>query len=135
VLQLSASYSIASCRIPDQSLTTTCCAANAISADLDLVLKRGRAIWCDEVSPKVVPDVYRRSKAPVMASFDLDAFGQSEAPGVSAPAPSGLGAGLWFAAAYEAGRSSVASSADVVQLSPLLDVGDQTARLAALTVW
>jgi formiminoglutamase len=63
---------------------------------LDFVLQRGQAIWCDEVSPKVIRDLYRKSQAPVMASFDLDAVGQSEAPGVSAPAPSGLGAELWF---------------------------------------
>jgi formiminoglutamase len=102
---------------------------------LDFVLQRGEAIWCEEVSLRLIRDLYRKSKAPVMASFDLDAVGQSEAPGVSAPAPSGLGAELWFAAAYEAGKSPVVSSVDVVELSPPLDLGDQTARLAALTVW
>jgi formiminoglutamase len=68
-------------------------------------------------------------------SFDLDAVHQAEAPGVSAPNPSGLRSELWLQAAYAAGRTAAVTSADVVELNPRVDRDGQTARLAALTVW
>jgi formiminoglutamase len=70
-----------------------------------------------------------------MVSFDLDALNQGEAPGVSAPNAAGLSSALWLAAAYVAGRSRAVTSADVVELNPRVDRDDQTARVAALTVW
>jgi formiminoglutamase len=102
---------------------------------VEFVRQHGRAIWRDEVSPRVVQELSRGSRAPLLVSFDLDAVGQPEAPGVSAPSPVGLGTVLWFAAAYAAGQSPAVTSADIVELNPRVDVGGQTARVAALTAW
>jgi formiminoglutamase len=104
-------------------------------AHLEFVQQHGRAIWRDEVTTEVIHDIYRETRKPTLVSFDLDAIRQSEAPGVSAPTAGGLGSELWLDSAYQAGRSSAVSSADVVELNPEVDQDDQTARLAAITVW
>ena len=104
-------------------------------AHLKLVAGQGRAIWADELSTDMVDDLYRSLTTPALVSFDLDAVHQAEAPGVSAPNPSGLRGELWLHAAYAAGRATAVTSADVVELNPRVDRDGQTARLAALTVW
>jgi formiminoglutamase len=102
---------------------------------LAYVQRRGRAIWRDELSGETIDRIYGSMASPTMVSFDLDAINQGEAPGVSAPNGAGLGGELWLGAAYAAGRCPAVSSADVVELNPLVDRDDQTGRLAALTVW
>ncbi len=104
-------------------------------AHLELVQRQGRAVWWDEVSPRYIEVLYSGVEPPTLVSFDLDAVSQAEAPGVSAPNPSGLSSDLWLKAAFEAGRSTAVTSADVVELNPRFDPDGQTARLAALTVW
>lgn len=103
-------------------------------AHLEFVQRHGRAVWRDEVSHRTIAELYR-GETPLMVSFDLDAVSQAEAPGVSAPNPGGLPGELWLAAAYAAGCSPTVASADVVELNPRVDIGGQTARLAALTAW
>lgn len=95
----------------------------------------GDFVWRDDVTEKTPAEIYSRTEGPVMASFDLDAVRQSEAPGVSAPSPYGLPVETWLRAAEDAGRSPNVTSIDVVELNPRFDVDDRTARLAALTVW
>jgi formiminoglutamase len=104
-------------------------------AHLELVKRQGRAVWRDEVSPRYIEVLYSGVESPTLVSFDLDAVSQAEAPGVSAPNPTGLSSDLWLKAAFEAGRSAAVTSADVVELNPRFDPDGQTARLAALTVW
>jgi formiminoglutamase len=104
-------------------------------AHLEFVKQHGMAIWRDEVVPETIHSLYREAASPVLASFDLDAVDQAEAPAVSAPNVGGLSSELWLLAAYLAGRSSAVTSADVVELNPRVDRDGQTARLAALTVW
>ncbi len=99
------------------------------------VERQGRVVWRDDVSPERIAQLYRSTDAPAMASFDLDAVNESEAPGVSAPNAAGLSSDLWIEAAYQAGRSPAVSSADIVELNPAVDRDGQTARLAAVTVW
>lgn len=92
-------------------------------------------VWHDAVTPERVDDLYARMTGTHMVSFDLDAVDQSQAPGVSAPAVGGLAVGLWLQAAFEAGRCGAVASIDVSELNPTVDLDQQTARLAALTVW
>ncbi len=99
------------------------------------VEQHGRVVWRDEVSPERIAQLYRSVDRPALVSFDLDAVSEAEAPGVSAPNSAGLTSDLWLEAAYLAGRSAAVSSADVVELNPVVDRDGQTARLAALTVW
>jgi formiminoglutamase len=104
-------------------------------AHLEFVRQHGTAVWREEVVPQSIPTLYRGGSPPMLASFDLDAVDQAEAPGVSAPNAAGLSSELWLAAAYQAGRCPAVTSADVVELNPRVDRDGQTARLAALTVW
>lgn len=71
----------------------------------------------------------------LMVTFDMDAVDQSQAPGVSAPCANGLPSDLWLTAAYLAGRNEQATSFDLSELNPRHDRDNQTAKLAALTVW
>lgn len=104
-------------------------------AHLQFVQQHGRALWRDEVSHTTIDELYRAVAGPSMASFDLDAVIEAEAPGVSAPNTGGLSTDLWLAAAYAAGRSRAVGSADVVEENPAFDQDGRTARLAALTTW
>jgi formiminoglutamase len=104
-------------------------------AHYEFVRQHGRALWRDEVTAEAIQQLYRGTGSPALVSFDLDAVSQAEAPGVSAPNPGGLSSELWLQAAYQAGRCSAVTSADVVELNPSVDRDHQTARLAALTVW
>jgi formiminoglutamase len=99
------------------------------------VERHGRAVWRDDLSVERIAQLYRSVDNPTLVSFDLDAVTEAEAPGVSAPNAAGLPSDLWIEAAYQAGRSAAVSSADVVELNPMVDRDGQTARLAALTVW
>ena len=99
------------------------------------VERHGRVVWRDDVTLERIAQLYRSADNPTMASFDMDAVNEAEAPGVSAPNPGGLTSELWIEAAYQAGRSAAVASADVVELNPAFDRDGQTARLAALTVW
>jgi formiminoglutamase len=104
-------------------------------AHLEYVRKHGRAVWREEVTRETIDELYRGVAGPTLVSFDLDAIGDAEAPGVSAPNSAGLASELWLAAANSAGRCPAVTSADVVELNPAVDRDNQTVRLAALTLW
>jgi formiminoglutamase len=61
----------------------------------------------------------------------LDVFKASLAPGVSAPQPLGIGAEYVLGALKLLKKSKKVVSMDIVELSPRLDVGDRTAKLAS----
>lgn len=65
-------------------------------------------------------------------SIDLDGLDQSVAPGVSAPNP--LGLGVWHAAelAERAGQDARVIHFDLMELNPVYDRDNHTARTAAL---
>lgn len=71
----------------------------------------------------------------LMVTFDMDAVDQSKAPGVSAPCANGLSSDLWLKAAYLAGRDKQVTSFDLSEVNPQHDRDNQTATLAALTIW
>lgn len=114
-------------------------------AHLDFIAAHhGRAVYAAALTEEVIAGIYSGLSnerlytglaGEVLVSFDLDTLAESAAPGVSAPNPLGLPARLWIRAAEGAGLCPAVRSIDVVELSPPLDRNDQTARLAALTVW
>jgi formiminoglutamase len=105
-------------------------------AHLEFLADRGgRALFAPDLSAENVGAFYTACAGDVLASFDLDALDQSAAPGVSAPNAAGLSPELWLHAAERAGACTAVRSVDVVELNPSFDRDDQTARLAALTVW
>jgi formiminoglutamase len=95
----------------------------------------GRHVWQHELSEAAIDQIVRSLPSPAMASFDMDAIHESQAPGVSAPTAMGIDSQLWLHAAQQIGRSPAVTSVDLVELSPQLDRDKQTVRLAALTVW
>lgn len=69
-----------------------------------------------------------------MVSFDIDAVRSSDAPGVSAPSPTGFFAEEILQAAFECGTSSHVGMIDIAEVNPNFDVDNRTAKLAALVV-
>lgn len=67
-------------------------------------------------------------------SFDLDAVHSSDAPGVSAPFPTGLTAEEFLTAALFAGKRRKTKIIDIAEMNPKYDVDGRTARLAALAL-
>lgn len=67
-------------------------------------------------------------------SFDLDAVHSADAPGVSAPLPTGLTPEEFLTAALFAGKRRKTKIIDIVELNPKYDIDNRTARLAALAV-
>jgi formiminoglutamase len=99
---------------------------------------QGRFVFRDALDAAAIRAMYRSppgASVGVLASFDIDAVDQGQAPGVSAPAAGGMSSDLWLMAAHQAGRNHAVTSADIVETNPALDRDGQTARLAALTVW
>ncbi len=100
---------------------------------------QGRFVFRDALDAAAIRAAYRAQPGAgpvgVLASFDIDAVDQGQAPGVSAPAAGGMSSDLWLMAAHQAGRNHAVTSADIVETNPALDRDGQTARLAALTVW
>jgi formiminoglutamase len=116
------------------------CGLNAFStakAHLDYLKEHGcRAIFRDDgISPKTVHELILSLRGDAFVSFDLDALSQLQAGSVSAPNAHGLGLQFWTMAADGAGANPGVRSIDIVELCPPLDRDDQTARVAALTVW
>lgn len=71
---------------------------------------------------------------PAFVSFDIDCCAQACAPAVSAPSADGLAPRQATEAAWLAGRAAGVRLFEVVELNPLFDRDQQTARLAATIV-
>lgn len=109
---------------------------SAAAAHLEFVREHGGDyVWGFDLSREAVGDLYRQLEEPAMVTFDLDGVDQAFAPGVSAPATGGISAELWLYAAYSAGRCPAVGSCDIVELNPRYDRDDQTAKLAAFSLW
>jgi formiminoglutamase len=67
-------------------------------------------------------------------SLDMDGFSSAYAPGVSAPSADGFTPSEIGAALREAARMPSMTSFDVVELNPLYDVDERTAKLAATMI-
>lgn len=98
--------------------------------------KGGDYLFRDETNVTSISGIFHQHNSDhLMVTFDMDAVDQSQAPGVSAPCANGLPADLWLMAAYLAGRNEQVSSFDLSEVNPLHDRDNQTAKLAALTIW
>ncbi|RFP64665.1 hypothetical protein D0N36_12955 [Hymenobacter lapidiphilus] len=71
---------------------------------------------------------------PAFVSFDIDCCAQAYAPGVSAPSADGLTPCQATEAAWLAGGAAGVRLFEVMELNPLFDRDQQTARLAATVV-
>lgn len=96
----------------------------------------GRVLFRDETNITSFSGLFHETDSErIMVTFDMDAVDQAFAPGVSAPCTNGLQPDLWLTAAYLAGRNEKVMSFDLSEVNPDYDRDNQTAKLAALTVW
>jgi formiminoglutamase len=110
--------------------------SSVAKAHLDFVHDHGgRVHWGESLTRGTINGIYQALPGAAAVSFDLDAVDGAFAPGVSAPAVGGLATAVWLEAAYQAGLSAAVRSIDIVELNPLLDRDNQTAKLAAATLW
>ncbi len=110
--------------------------ASAAKKHLEFVDLRGGFCFEEELSPKMVSDTLDQIKAPhIMATMDMDAVHQAEAPGVSAPNAGGVSARLWLKIALILGQHPRVSSFDLAEVNPKYDRDNATIKLAALTLW
>ncbi|MCS6808651.1 MAG: formimidoylglutamase, partial [Bacteroidota bacterium] len=70
----------------------------------------------------------------IMVSIDMDAVRSSDAPGVSAPSPTGFMAEELLEAVFLASKDSRVGLIDIVEVNPQYDIDGRTAKLAALVV-
>ena len=68
---------------------------------------------------------------PAFVSFDLDGCAEAFAPAVSAPSADGFTPRQAVEAAFMSGQQAQVRLFEVVELNPLFDRDNQTARLAA----
>jgi formiminoglutamase len=110
---------------------------SAAKSHLDFINnKKGRYLFRDETNITSISGFFNEHDGDrLMVTFDMDAVDQSQAPGVSAPCANGLPADLWLTSAYLAGRNEKATSFDLSEVNPKFDRDNQTAKLAALTIW
>lgn len=98
--------------------------------------KNGYYVMSSNINKDEIDRIYSAySDDPMMVTFDMDAVDQAFAPGVSAPAVNGLSPDLWLYAARKVGQNPNLSSFDIVEVNPQFDRDNQTARLAAMTIW
>ena len=72
---------------------------------------------------------------PIYLSVDADVASMAEVPGVSAPNPAGLAGHELFTCARQAGVNPAVGSLDLVEINPLYDFDQRSARWAATMVW
>lgn len=96
----------------------------------------GDYLFRDETNITSISGLFHQHESDrLMVTFDMDAVDQSQAPGVSAPCANGLPSDLWLTAAYLAGRNEQVTSFDLSEVNPRHDWDNQTAKLAAVTIW
>lgn len=105
---------------------------------VDWVTEQGGTIYYyDALRSHEVGTAFNKAIADVgdfYLSFDIDSVRASDAPGCSAPAPTGLFAEDALDICRIAARSGRLKAFDIVEVNPLFDIDGRTSRLAALMV-
>jgi len=102
----------------------------------EYVSENGKAIFKSDVSSTTVHTFLdQKNTGNVMATMDMDAVSQAEAPGVSAPNNLGISAEIWLKFAFDFGKNPAVRSFDICEVNPRFDRDDQTVKLAARTIW
>jgi formiminoglutamase len=115
--------------------------ANAHEHYSDLI-ERGATIFSlrdvrEEGITKILDLAYELATTSVESlyiSFDLDVVNGSDAPGVSAPLPTGFTAEEFLTAALFAGKRHKTKLIDIAEMNPKYDADGRTAKLAALAI-
>lgn len=105
-------------------------------AHLDYLRQKGfEYTWAQELNLEQIEKKINGLDHDTMMSMDLDVIDQAFAPGVSAPNAAGLSPEMMYRGAYLGGISPRVRSFDIVEMNPVYDRDDQTARVAALILW
>ena len=92
------------------------------------VQQDGMALYASRALRRATKD------GPAFVSFDLDSCAEAYAPAVSAPSADGFTPRQAVEAAFLAGQTEAVRLFEVVELNPLFDRDNQTARLAATII-
>ena len=92
------------------------------------VQKDGMALYASRALGRATGD------GPAFVSFDIDSCAEAYAPAVSAPSADGFTPRQAVEAAFLAGQNAAVRLFEVVELNPLYDRDNQTARLAATII-
>ncbi|WP_022823362.1 arginase family protein [Hymenobacter norwichensis] len=84
--------------------------------------------------PEYMRRALKRAGGPAFVSFDLDGCAEAYAPAVSAPSADGFTPRQAAEAAFLAGQAAEVRLFEVVELNPIFDRDNQTARLAATII-
>jgi formimidoylglutamase len=100
----------------------------------------GRIVTFEDANEVHLPHAYEEyefgttfgdPETAIYLSFDIDCVRASDAPGVSAPTPTGFLAEEVYELSVAAGLSQHVKVFDIVELNPTFDLDNRTARLAA----
>jgi formimidoylglutamase len=84
--------------------------------------------------PEYMRRALKRASSPAFVSFDMDGCAEAYAPAVSAPSADGFTPRQATEAAFLAGQAAEVRLFEVVELNPIFDRDNQTARLAATII-
>lgn len=103
------------------------------------IIEKGHSIaWLDEIrhvgfaaALETALSAISATTERCYASFDIDGIASAFAPGVSAPASDGFSAQEIILAAAQVGALTSCTLVDIVEMNPLYDVDNRTAKLCA----
>ncbi|MEI8135429.1 MAG: formimidoylglutamase [bacterium] len=105
------------------------------SNDLSWLKSQGSSVYdfddLSGVDPSSEVEKLLSSQLPQYVSFDIDSIRSSDAPGSSAPSPIGLTSEDAVNIFYDAGLHRGTQMVDIVEVNPLFDIDNRTAKLAA----
>jgi formiminoglutamase len=85
---------------------------------------------------KLLKEILANKKNKVLFwGFDMDAVNSADAPGVSAPNPTGLSADEAVTLAEAAGKDKRTRIFEISEINPKYDIDNKTCRLAAVMIW
>ena len=93
------------------------------------------AKWRTQGIAKLLQDVLASETQGIFWGLDMDVVRASDAPGVSAPSPTGLTAEEFCLVAQIAGRDTRSRILEISEVNPSYDIDLRTARLAAVAIW
>jgi formimidoylglutamase len=113
----------------------------ASKAHFDWLIQQGaRILTFEDATEAHLPNAFEECEIaitrgdpdfPIYLSFDMDSVRASDAPGVSAPSPTGFLAEEAYELAVAAGLSKNVRMFDIVEVTPPHDADGRTSRLAA----
>jgi formiminoglutamase len=105
-----------------------------------LETKRCNILYFDEVKKKglkkLLKEILAKKKNKVLFwGFDMDSVNASDAPGVSAPNPTGLSADEAVLISELAGKEKRTNILEISEVNPKYDIDNRTSKLAGIMIW